>query len=202
MTFILDLIFPTKCIGCEIGPKPICIDCKAVANPKLIQGFDFPIFAMANYEGLVEKMLKAYKDSQLVVYKSHLAALLQSQKDCKRLAQGSRIFVPPRNRANYRKRGFDPALELARKSFGSNRQKVESLKLSRIALDQRRLGRLDRDRNVSGAFQAPPLHNTEVFLFDDVLTTGATMREMNRSITVAGGKVIGACVLAQRKSAF
>jgi predicted amidophosphoribosyltransferase len=41
-----------------------------------------------------------------------------------------------------------------------------------------------------------------VFLFDDVLTTGATMREMNRSVTAAGGKVIGACVLAQRNSVF
>ena len=202
MTFILDLIFPTNCIGCERGPKPICADCKVAANLKLIPGFDFSIYAVANYEGLVERMLKAYKDSQLVVYKPHLVALLQGQTELLRLAKDVRIFVPPRNRANYRKRGFDPALEIARKGLGTNRKKVESLKLSRSAQDQRSLSKVERDRNVSGAFQAPQLNGAQVFLFDDVLTTGATMREMHRSVTEAGGVVIGACVLAQRKSVF
>lgn len=37
-----------------------------------------------------------------------------------------------------------------------------------------------------------------VLLFDDVMTTSATIQEMSRAVTQAGGVVTGFCVVARR----
>jgi predicted amidophosphoribosyltransferase len=41
-----------------------------------------------------------------------------------------------------------------------------------------------------------------VLLFDDVLTTGSTLREMARACRAAGVEVGASCVLAERFSIF
>jgi hypothetical protein len=66
---------------------------------------------------------------------------------------------------------------------------------------QKALGRAARRRNVAGSMRLRPGFRQAVagrscLLVDDVLTTGATLAELARTVRGGGGRVAGAVVLA------
>ena len=63
------------------------------------------------------------------------------------------------------------------------------------------LGVADRERNVAGSMRLRPaderrIAGRTVLLVDDVVTTGATLREAARALTAAGARVLGAAAVA------
>lgn len=97
-------------------------------------------------------------------------------------------------------RGFVPSKKIvagALARIGWNVE-IKTLKLTRQVSDQRGLDRYSRRQNVSRAFLSKDLNGLKVLLFDDVMTTGSTMREMVRATTEAKGNIVGICVLAKR----
>jgi ComF family protein len=97
------------------------------------------------------------------------------------------LVIPvPLHPRRLRERGFNPAAvlarELARKlgiAYAS-----DHLERSRDTPSQTRLSRLERRRNVSGAFTRPPADAlpARVWLVDDVVTTGSTLEEAARTL--------------------
>ena len=79
-----------------------------------------------------------------------------------------------------------------------NKLPVVQLIRAKRVLDQRGLNAQQRSENLSGAYRANSLAGKKVLLFDDVLTTSSTLREMRRAVEAAGGEVNGFCVLARR----
>jgi predicted amidophosphoribosyltransferase len=67
-------------------------------------------------------------------------------------------------------------------------------------MDQRGLGRQERAKNVVGSMRLTVVSSGKVALFDDVVTTGSTLRELARACEVVGVKVAVGCVLAQRNA--
>lgn len=66
-------------------------------------------------------------------------------------------------------------------------------------LDQSKLTVLERQQNLSGSLGAQlpsAIGSARTILFDDVLTTGATLSEATRVLSQAGVEVIAVCVLA------
>ncbi len=63
---------------------------------------------------------------------------------------------------------------------------------------QKSLDPLHRDKNVKGVYQASEkeVEDKRIMLVDDVITTGATLREAQRTLTEAGGNVVVAAVIA------
>jgi predicted amidophosphoribosyltransferase len=118
------------------------------------------------------------------------------------LTNVSAVITPARNPKNFRKRGFDPAPLLAKRALQINQVRIPVFSLSnaRARADQRGLGRLEREANVTGSMALRQKTTGEVVLFDDVLTTGSTVREMARACEAAGVKVAFCCVLAQKFS--
>lgn len=147
------------------------------------------------------KVLTGYKDSNLVSLRGALVDLVSEAISMHLIPKVDLVVVPARNRPNYRKRGYDPALEIAKRAF-RNRADVVQLRSSRKFLDQRSLDFRGRKQNLDGAFSISGLSGKQVLLFDDVLTTGATMKEMSRAVQAAGGKVIFGCVLAETIANF
>jgi predicted amidophosphoribosyltransferase len=166
----------------------------------MVQGFDFPALAGFNHEGAIEKIITGYKDQQLVSLERPLAQLLAQVFQEVELSQFSAIITPARNQKNYRKRGFDPASRIAKRAFQDLDQplSVLALRSNRILQDQRRLGRGERELNVSGSMRLDSKPSGPVLLFDDVVTTGSTIKEMARACRLAGVEVGVCCVLAQR----
>lgn len=71
--------------------------------------------------------------------------------------------------------------------------------LTRRLTDQTRLTGKQRAQNLKGAFQVPDpeiVNGKTIVVIDDVTTTGATLREAARALTVAGAESVAGAVIA------
>ncbi len=115
-------------------------------------------------------------------------------------AQTLLVPVPPDPRRLVT-RGFHLPALLA-KSLGRHwrvRVRLGGLTKTRTTPEQARRSRIARQQTTHGLFvSGRPLktHNTHVLLVDDVMTTGATLRAAAYAVGQAGGRVLGAVVLA------
>lgn len=68
---------------------------------------------------------------------------------------------------------------------------LDCLQLSRRVLDQSRLDRDQRVKNLDGAFSLSCHARGELILIDDVVTTGATLKEAFRAVNSQGFQAVG-----------
>lgn len=135
-------------------------------------------------------------------------------------ANGRIVLVPvPTSRRSRRARGADVVDELSRCAAGLLRGAGvdvtvrQALTPVRRTVDQSGLGARERARNLDGAFtlrsSAGPagvpgrgrqtaLAGRDVVVVDDIVTTGATLREAVRALTAAGHRPIAAATMAHR----
>jgi predicted amidophosphoribosyltransferase len=193
---LIDIVFPASCLACGKKPKPICDDC-------------IPVFASPRREGKLHfaselnpqlgAILSALKDKNRTAL---LPALSSSLRPCLEAAVSELrpdvLVCPPSAKTQYRKRGFNPALEIFRGASPANLRVTDGLlKFRRQPRDQRRLSKGDREINMDGLFFSVPTR-ARVLLVDDVLTTGATMEAAAKALQNSGAAVLGSCVLARR----
>ena len=115
------------------------------------------------------------------------------------------LIPMPSKRASFEKRGFNPSLLLAKKICDQLRKEnfskvqVENcLKLNRNVLDQASQVGLTRRQNLVEAIslvRAPQAQ--EIWLVDDVVTTGSTLLEAARCLSAEGFRVAGFIVFAE-----
>ena len=106
-------------------------------------------------------------------------------------------FVPATAEA-YRRRGFDH-MELVSKSLSYElRIPVADVLVRASAQDQRELGREDREHNLAGTVWVnQDVSGLNLLLADDVITTGASVREAARALLARGAASVTACSLAR-----
>ena len=107
----------------------------------------------------------------------------------------------PSPAASIRRRGYAP-VEVLLARAGVRPLRVGSLhrpplRFTRRPADQAGLGVAEREANLHGSLVArADLSGRRVLVVDDVLTTGATLREACRAIRAAGGEAVACAVLA------
>lgn len=109
------------------------------------------------------------------------------------------VLVPiPLSRERLRERGFNQCEEIVRRTSElSTRLSTKVLMRMRDTEHQTRLSGTSRNRNISEAFTAnSPAPQTTYILIDDVITTGATMREAITALQRAGARHIYPIALA------
>lgn len=209
MRTLLDLLFPTSCVGCGRDTTLVCADCASVlcAAPRMRlpspcpPGLPSP-YAVTDYTGVARALLLAYKERDAVALARPLAAAVASALDhaLADRAKSPAVIVPvPSTRAALRRRGFDPVLRLARAARRG--RVVPALAHVRDVDDSAGLSAVARRRNLNGAFVVSPAMRSQVrgqtvVIVDDVVTTGSTLAEAARALRSAGATVEAAAVVA------
>ena len=206
---LLDLIYPKRCPGCHLPSASICELCKSFWQKPPIsitlrksQDSDLLVVSVAQYRNEVRAILLAYKeDGEREAGKVLTEALLQARHGISNHSVCA--FVPiPSNPKSVRRRGRDFMLDLCNQvAIQSGDQVLSIIKVNRDVQDQSKLSEKERSQNLVGAFDCTPknlklLAKFPIILVDDLLTTGATLREAQRALRQRGVIPIGAITAA------
>lgn len=196
----LGLIVPVACAGCGAPDRSVCPSCRAAlrAEPRRVERDEVAAWAALEYADVAARTIGAFKDGARTDAAGPLAVALGASVAAALdgLPAGSiEVCTVPSTPAALRRRGYAPVdAMLARCGIRPSRV----LRLTRARADQAGLGAEARRANADGALAArPDLRGRRFVLVDDVLTTGATLTEASRAVTVAGGVVVAAAVLAE-----
>lgn len=224
MTF-LDLLFPKKCVGCKKWGEYLCSDCFAklsfavlpkclICNRQSFDGLTHPrcrgkyaidgCFAALSYKGILRKILYQFKynpfltDLQEVLADLMYEQLIQDELFHKIAEQNPLLAPIPLSKNKLRKRGYNHAEILAKnlgKRLGLQVQNI--LERVKETKPQYGLKREERIENIRGAFRVRVKGKGTVFLVDDIVTTGSTLKEAANVLKRNGFKKVYGVVLAQ-----
>lgn len=194
-----DLIFPARCIGCESPQQIVCLQCTFEYRLRDLRTHvgTVPVFSSIAYGTKASRLLLAAKEDGIRTADDILVAALQHSFHMAVLSTGIRpALVPiPHSKEASRKRGRDFVAEITRRlSHLEGVPMRQVIRHHRKVADQSTLGANLRFGNVAGAMEVACncVRASEVFLVDDVMTTGATLGEAVRTLEKAGFHVLAA----------
>jgi ComF family protein len=184
---------PPSCPQCAM-PSPggsLCGAC--LARPP---AFDATL-ALWSYEFPVDRLVQSLKYlGNLPVARLFGDAL--ARRAGERISEVDLLVPMPLARERLRERGFNQAVEIARalpRRAGIARAEVERV---RDTARQTDLPYTERARNVRGAFACSrALDGLRIAVVDDVMTTGATLAELARTLKQAGAARVENWVIAR-----
>jgi ComF family protein len=156
-----------------------------------------------------DALITAFKFHNQVELAGALATRLQEAVRAAGAQHEADVVVPvPLSPRRLRERGYNQAWELARRTAAAWALPAQAQALLRT-LDtpaQAALLRVQREQNLRNAFHVPPaarplLAGRRVALVDDVMTTGATLREASAALLRGGAASVQLWVLARTPDA-
>lgn len=213
-TATADLALGRCCAGCDRPGVRLCPECLCELEPhvrfhtrlrldEIAPGVGLSIFVPLHYSGVRRHVLYRFKDHGDFSVAPFLATALSTVLDetATRIGVVPRVAVPiPSRRAASARRGFSPALSLLQRAAPRT---TPRLRIATLLVDERRgrgdkaLGGADRRASVAGAFRVRGrIVESPVILVDDVVTTGATMREAAMTLMHAGVQVVAGVAVA------
>ena len=220
---LLDLLFPSRCLGCRrLGscfcgrcaasirrlPEPFCPTCARAVDPR------FPVcrcaqpalrytVAAGEFSGPLRDAIHRFKYQGMSAGAGGLAALLQPA--IAPLQTRDLLLAPlPLHPRRLRERGYNQAALLARALARDGTLPVveDALRRVKATRAQVTLRAVERARNMAGAFEADPARcaGRSFVLIDDVCTTGATLCAAAQALQAAGAREVLGAVLASARA--
>jgi ComF family protein len=190
-----------RCGGCGLAlaqAAPSCGDCLREPPP-----FERAVCAV-DYGFPWDHLVREFKFHGRVELADALAGRLAAAVRARGDSGVQWVLPVPVSDQRLRERGYDQAWELARRVAAALQlpARADALLRTLDTLHQTELGRAARQRNLRAAFFVPgpqraALHHRRVALVDDVMTTGATLREAAASLRRAGVSAVEVWVLAR-----
>lgn len=220
---ILDFVFPKNCLECHKEGNYICSGCLAkvrLAKPicpmcekasidglthiKCLKKFGLNgLTSVWEYEGVIRKAILALKYKYATEAGRELCGIFAEYiGNSSFLLPKPSVFVPiPIYWYRENQRGFNQSIEIGRKfAEGIDMEFISDLLIrSRSTKPQVELKGEERRQNLKGVFSikqgfsVPP----SVILFDDVYTTGSTLKEACKVLKRAGTEKVWGLTLAR-----
>lgn len=154
--------------------------------------------APLRYAFPVSGLLKAFKYQRRTFIAPALATLIHDAL-AGHTANIEAVLPVPLHWRRHRDRGFNQAAELARPLARRLALPLwQGARRVRRTAPQSGLAEKDRRRNLAGAFavSAKPAYRS-VLIVDDVITTGATVRQLGRALRLAGVEELAVVAVAR-----
>lgn len=216
-----DLVLGSACLGCGRPGRALCRPCRAALPASAAPHWPTPTppglvppYAVGAYEDTLRTLVLAHKERRVLALARPLGGLLaasvaQALADARAAGGVVLVPVPSRPRA-VRERGHDPTAAMVRAAAAALRRDhdVVTARLLRVRpglVDQAGLDAGARAANLAGSMavsgdvvrrlgrRCPRAH---VVVCDDVVTTGATLREAQRALEAVGLPVLAAATVA------
>jgi len=220
---LIDIIFPINCLECGKEGKYLCDSCLAkIGKARLFclechkPSIDGAIHAKCSkkysidfayspwdYEGIVRKAILKLKYNYAYKIAEELAErLIKKIESETSILPTDAILIPiPLYKLRQNLRGFNQAEKMGKlisESLGWD-YNPDLLVRTRRTTPQTELKGVNRTKNLLGAFSANPkskIYNSTYVLFDDVLTTGSTLKEACKVLKRRGIKVVWGLTIA------
>ena len=197
----IAVVLPVTCAGCGADDRSLCEGCRGQLQPRpFVRELDdgTPVWAALAYDGVVRRAILELKEHDRTDVVAALAVPFRSAIASAAphgVPRGVELLVPPVSRASFQRRGYDP-VKLMVRAAGLPRPASVLINLHERA-SQKTLDRGQRSVNLVGSM-APPrsLRGRRFLVIDDVVTTGATLTEVIRSLREGGAEAVGAAALA------
>lgn len=154
--------------------------------------------AALDYHFPVDKLVQAYKYHQQLALARLFGTLLSQAVHNQ--ARPDILLPMPLHPTRLRERGFNQAHEIA-KRIGTTLNLPATPSLARRVVNTASQATLDwdaRKKNMKGAFACDhPLAGQHIALVDDVMTSGATLNELSKTLKRAGAGEISVWVVAR-----
>ncbi len=226
---LTNILFPPRCCGCDsiTGTDfPLCDNCKRLMlHPHEKKNrCDICFFSTENcicrkhqyfdkicipllYEGNTRKTIFRLKFRSRPDIAKNFAKLIYSALLERDMVKDIDIitFVPMRKYAEFR-RGYNQAQLIAKHlSELSGIPCCELLYKTQKSADQHSLAKFERSGNLLGIFEPlkdkiPHIEEKRILITDDVLTTGATLNEIAKTLLIFGAKGVSITVCAATKN--
>lgn len=195
----LDTLLPSTCVGCRRVGRNLCNSCleDLQPNPRRVDR-GISGWSAIDYGDVATSAINAFKERGRTSLLGEFCKLFDQVE----LPANATLVGLPSSSSATRRRGFVPA-ELLAERLARRRllRSSHALVFARKIGDQAGLDRLEREANLSGSMLAKPVTGP-VLLVDDVVTTGASLREAARAMALAGNQVIGFVTLAETTLKF
>ena len=208
------LVIPMECPGCGLRDVKLCDNCAAwLCGPlrrvehqvprldDLTGACPMPVWALGDYTEAARGMVVAWKDKGREdltnIYRHSLVTALTHTRQTELFPQVDLVIPMPSSGLSVRHRGRDHLQSVSQGIGHALGVKSARALTKRTSRDQVGLSARDRGGAKISIRRATNLpKGKRVLLFDDVVTTGATLAAARDALADIGQEVVGAVVLA------
>ncbi len=213
---IIDILYPPRCAYCDkviLPTDSCCDDCKNSIKRDFIMKNIFVKYkaikcvSIFEYDGIVRESIIKFKFRDRKPYAKQfgieLAELINKYYNYVSFDIMTCIPITFKKRLA---RGYNQSYEILKET--RNLVKIpckELLYKNRNTLDQHKLSAKARTENVKGAFSVKSSEDVKgkaILLFDDIITTGNTMKEACLTLLNAGAKELYCATLARAEYCY
>ncbi len=155
-------------------------------------------YALYDYQGVIADLIKMFKYNQQLCIGNYFAHQLSDLHQNIGINYDA-IMPMPLSKMRIRQRGYNQVLELLRVLIQRPEINIDTHSVRRIKATAKfaDLKPNERLKEIKGAFRAKPLQYKQVLLVDDILTTGASLNELAKTVLKAGAKSVDVLILAR-----
>lgn len=208
INMLLNFLFPSVCGICgKVGKEWICEKCLEKLKINIIyrkvynKYYDEMIY-LFSYKDVRKLILKYKFNNQAFLSNMFSQIILKNKKLCRNLKFYDIIIPVPMYKIKKQKRGYNQT-ELITKKIAKNLELQEDSKVLlkiKNTKTQSKLNEKQRYENIKNVFYInnnEKIQNKKVILFDDIITTGATINECAKILKQNGAKKVTVLAIAK-----